>query len=536
MAFSYLRVSSARQAAEARTGLDRQADQFIPFCERHGLLPSLDPLVDAGISAYRGSNRRRGALGQFLGAVRDGVIPLGAVLVVEDLDRFSREAPSYAEEQLAEMFRLDLALGIVRDDVVVDRATYDREIGVRLQLLVRRDSAHDYSRKLSERVAAAHNRKRQREKAGEIATPTFRPPWLDYDRDSGAFVINEKASTYRRIVELCLQGYGQTRTAQIINGEGHRNTKGKIWSGPAVSRIFHDRRLIGEREVRDRDSGTTIVCGFFPAVISNADYSRMQALTMDRCSHKGRIGRGDRRRFLFQGVAFCPCGGRLMLQSRATPGREYSYIVCRAKEHQKLDPDGCRAPNVPYDEEWLLRAFMAQRWGQYFSRPEESRQRRQIEGELLTAETLLAQHRQHQQHAESNLAQLLTSGTLDADTAALLGRMASDARRQADATQDVVRVLQDRLQQAMARPSGKAIEKAIRERVAAFLAADREDPAERVRFNTWLSTLGLRIVLRKDGDRVEMSVEPLQKATYDGDGGVSVAGAEIATGSIPASR
>lgn len=159
-AFSYVRVSSSRQAGEARSGLDRQADQFLPFCQRHGLTPSVDPLVDAGISAYRGSNRQRGALGQFLAAVRDGVIPPGSVLVVEDLDRFSREAPSYAEAQLGELFALGLALAVVRDDVVIDRATYDGDISVRLQLLVRRDAAHDYSRKLGERVSAARERTR----------------------------------------------------------------------------------------------------------------------------------------------------------------------------------------------------------------------------------------------------------------------------------------------------------------------------------------------------------------------------------------
>jgi hypothetical protein len=76
-----------------------------------------------------------------------------------------------------------------------------------------------------------------------------------------------------------------------------------------------------------------------------------------------------------------------------------------------------------------------------------------------------------------------------------------------------------------ARPSGASAQKAIRERVEAFLATDCADPAERIRFNSWLNTLNLRVVLSNDG-HLQMSIEPAIKAVYD-DAGVTVAGAEL---------
>jgi hypothetical protein len=89
-----------------------------------------------------------------------------------------------------------------------------------------------------------------------------------------------------------------------------------------------------------------------------------------------------------------------------------------------------------------------------------------------------------------------------------------------------VNAIRERLRSVATRPSGASVQKAIRERVEAFLATDRQDLAERVRFNSWLNTLNLRVVLSNDDGRVQMSIEPHQKATYDDDG-VTVAGAEL---------
>ena len=533
VAFSYLRVSSTRQAGEARSGLDRQADQFLPFCQRHGLTPSVDSLVDAGISAYRGSNRERGALGQFLAAARDGVIPEGAVLCVEDLDRFSREAPSYAEAQLGELFELGLALGIVRDDVVIDRSTYDSDIGVRLQLLVRRDAAHDYSRKLSERVGAAHERARARERQGEVVNGHCRPQWLDYDDQSGTFTVNDRWPVYRRMVDLCLQGYGQVRVAAIINGEGHRNTRGGLWSGASVAQVWKDPRLIGERVYgRRRRAGPEqieLLPGYFPAMLTREEWDRLQALIAQRDTNRGRAGRGDLRRNILQGLIYCTCGMRRELQvSKKPSGRKHVYLVCKSKiRGRRVGAGTCTEKNIPYDEQWLLRAFMDQRWQQYFNRPADNRERRQVEGELTTAEGLLAQKRQQQQQAESNVQRLLTGGELGADEAALLLKMAKDARRQGDEIESTVNGLRERLRQVLTRPSGASAQRAIRERVEAFMATDCQDVAERIRFNSWLNTLSLRVAVSLSDGILQMSIEPHQKATTDSAGNVTVAGGEF---------
>ena len=501
IAFSYLRVSSPEQAADGRTGIDRQADAFLPFCHRHGLIPNPDPLVDRGLSAYHGRHRSRGALGAFIHAAEQGQIAPGSVLCVEDLDRFSREAASHSEQLLHRLWDLGLALGIVRDDVVVDRARYDADIGVRLQLLVRRDAAHDYSRKLSLRVKAASDRRVERGLAGEPVLPHCRPQWLDFDEQSQSFSLNSRWPTYRRIVDLCLAGLGQVKSAQTLNDEGHRNSRGGLWSPAGVGQVLRDRRLIGERqwcELQVQPDGrrkrvpTKVQSGFFPPAITLQEFERCQTLMASRNDyHSRRPHHTDLRKNIFQGVARCPCGELYSLMSQTKPsGKVHSYLVCKAKAK-----GACKIKNHRYDEPLLLQLFGRWHWAQFFNRPDDSQQRQAAEQQVLTLEHRLAQQQQAAATAQTNLATLLTSGQLDAATATLLGQTVQDAQAAATATSDRIDAARLQLQQLQARPDGQAMAEEVERRVQAFLASDRLDPAVRRSFNTWLTTLGLVVEL-----------------------------------------
>ena len=58
-------------------GLARQEDLFEPFCERYGLIPNKNRVIDEGLLAYHGLHYRKSNLGGFLQARRDSLIPAG---------------------------------------------------------------------------------------------------------------------------------------------------------------------------------------------------------------------------------------------------------------------------------------------------------------------------------------------------------------------------------------------------------------------------------------------------------------------------
>jgi DNA invertase Pin-like site-specific DNA recombinase len=89
-AYSYIRFSTPDQAKG--DSLRRQTAAARAWVDRNNVeLDTELNLRDLGISAFRGANKETGALGTFLRAVEDGVVAQGSWLLVENLDRISRE-------------------------------------------------------------------------------------------------------------------------------------------------------------------------------------------------------------------------------------------------------------------------------------------------------------------------------------------------------------------------------------------------------------------------------------------------------------
>jgi DNA invertase Pin-like site-specific DNA recombinase len=492
LAFSYQRVSDPKQTREGRTGLDRQADAFHGFCQRHGLIPNADPVVDRGLSAFHGRHRSKGALGAFIAAAEDGQILPGSVLVVEDLDRFSRETASHAEELLLALFKQELALGIVRDDVVVDRAGYDADLGLRVMLLTRRDAAHDYSKKLSGRISDVWQR-RQRdwiESHKPYLGKGSRPEWLTDDGRSFV-VIEEAVELVQRMFKLCAEeNMGGTQIAEKLNAEGFKPARSDAYGPTRILRILHDRRVLGEKQWPDG----TISPDYFPRIIDQTLWDACQKAIDQRHDNKGRHGRGEVIGNLFQGGSYCACGRPLHLQtSRNRQGvPTYSILRCAGRRsHTCPQPPG----DWKYDEEALLLAFMEQRWSKFFDRPADNKQCRELEKQIRQLEEQEAIQKHQSSTAESNVQRLLKEGQLDASVASLLGKAVKDANAAVKATQMRIQEHQSELQQIIRRPSGQEVQKQIRERVTAFMASDRHNVAERRRFNNWFLSLGLRVTV-----------------------------------------
>ena len=87
--------------------LRRQKQLSENYAIENGLeLVQEDDLFDIGISAFKGENAVSGALGRFLEASRAGRIPKGSYLLVESLDRLSRQSSQAAITQFLEIVRL----------------------------------------------------------------------------------------------------------------------------------------------------------------------------------------------------------------------------------------------------------------------------------------------------------------------------------------------------------------------------------------------------------------------------------------------
>ncbi|MBM6592391.1 recombinase family protein [Microvirga pudoricolor] len=116
-AYSYLRFSTADQAKG--DSYRRQLALAEDYARTRGLdLDRSLSFEDLGVSAFSGRNKKRGALKLFLDAVEEDIIPAGSFLLVESLDRISREAILDAQGTFLMIVNAGITLVTLKGDTV----------------------------------------------------------------------------------------------------------------------------------------------------------------------------------------------------------------------------------------------------------------------------------------------------------------------------------------------------------------------------------------------------------------------------------
>jgi DNA invertase Pin-like site-specific DNA recombinase len=107
-AYSYVRFSTPNQA-KGRS-YERQIELATAYAHERGLELAETTYKDLGVSAFRGKNAQTGALQAFLKAVEDGEIPSGSFLLVESLDRITRNSIFEAQTLFSRIIGLGITL------------------------------------------------------------------------------------------------------------------------------------------------------------------------------------------------------------------------------------------------------------------------------------------------------------------------------------------------------------------------------------------------------------------------------------------
>jgi DNA invertase Pin-like site-specific DNA recombinase len=176
--YSYLRCSTPEQLQGH--SFIRQTEQAERYAtERGWVLDHTLKLMDKGVSAFRGHNVLEGQLGQFIKHVETGEVPQGSLLLVESLDRISRQ-----EVGEAHYFFMGLLRSGVNVVTLMDRKEYSWasantgngmvELVVSLMILAR---GHEESATKSKRLSAVWDNKRERAGAGGEALTELLPVW-----------------------------------------------------------------------------------------------------------------------------------------------------------------------------------------------------------------------------------------------------------------------------------------------------------------------------------------------------------------------
>lgn len=185
--YSYARVSSRHQVE--KHGIARQEKAAKDWADKNG--HSLIPLSDEGLSAYKGEHiNKNDALGKFIAAVNAGEIPKGSILIVEALDRLSRQDILTQLNQFINLLDNDIEIVTLSDNMHFTKKSVGEnwvELIISIAMMAEANKASELK---GERIRAA--RKSKHDKTNVIITTQI-PFWCSIE--SNSIIENEHADT-----------------------------------------------------------------------------------------------------------------------------------------------------------------------------------------------------------------------------------------------------------------------------------------------------------------------------------------------------
>ena len=289
-AISYLRFSTPEQALGNST--ERQLNAARDYCARNGLELDEDlSIADEGLSGYKGHNVEKGSLGHFLNEVKAGKIPTGTALIVENLDRLSRQGIDATTDLLKQLTKSGIDVHVIAINRVL-KASFNNSLVDYMLIGVQADLAFQESKKKSERIGSAWAAKRERiGKTGELYTRNI-PEWLTVEDGK---IVPEVVSIVREAFRMGANGIGVDNITRAIGSQFSRS-----W----FARLLNDRSVLGEFQPK----GAEVIPDYFPQVISQSEFDAVR-LQIEGKRKNGRYAGGNRQRsaqadHLFSGMIY----------------------------------------------------------------------------------------------------------------------------------------------------------------------------------------------------------------------------------------
>jgi DNA invertase Pin-like site-specific DNA recombinase len=326
------RCSTGRQGdgdSERRQTADDSA--AVRFCERNGWEVA-ERGFDKGFSAFHGHNwTGETKLADFLARAESGKLS-GYVIVFENFDRFSRQAPDEVYPVAMSVLRKGVCLASVQSGLVLTRENRN-DLGSLIRFFSEVCLGYEESKKKSERVAANWDNFRR---TGKGHMPGMAPSWLKWD---GAKYETDKGKValLGKIVRMALDGISLKQIMRRLNVERApimRSIKGATgkWSTGTLSRLLRSPSLIGQWQPKASGKPVGKPIALYPAVVKEVDFWRLQGILQTNTGRRG--GSPERVTNLFTGLLQCLDDGSGAVVNAGGNGK--SPTLYSANTHQGL--------------------------------------------------------------------------------------------------------------------------------------------------------------------------------------------------------
>ncbi|MFM0089007.1 recombinase family protein [Paraburkholderia sediminicola] len=323
-AYSYIRFSTPEQ--KKGDSLRRQKELSEQYAREHGLtLDTTLHLHDLGVSAFDGSNVTRGALGGFLHAVNERRVVPGSYLLVESLDRLSRDRVMEALSLFLSILNKGITIVTLSDGRVYNADSDNTaDLIVSITIMAR---AHEESLTKSRRLKAAWKNKRAC--VAEKKMTARCPMWMRLTDDASCFeFIPERMALVREMIGLARNGMGQAAIAKMLNARQIPSFSGgpNGWHPSYIQKILTSPSLYGEYQPGIFENGKAVPHGdpvpnYYPAVVSKDEFYALQSFRSQNAVGGGKAKKGGTVPNLLSGLLKCGYCGKPMVIAGAAAKR-----------------------------------------------------------------------------------------------------------------------------------------------------------------------------------------------------------------------
>lgn len=352
-AYSYIRFSTLKQADG--DSLRRQSALAKEYADKHGLeLDERFTFRDLGVSAYDRSNLEKGALGLFLAAVKNGMVPAGSILLIEAFDRLTRSPPLVAVNLLSAIVGAGITIITIRDGKTYTSESLNNNMADLMMSVVLLMAAHEEVKHRAQRVKDYYANRRVNKFPVVGATA---PGWLrKLPDEAGWELFDDRAESVRKVFSLAEIGFGGVAITRRANAENwpvpSRGQKG--WHHTNVLKLLRQRAVLGEYQPKVIKDGKLVATGepwpgYFPSVINEDQFLRVQAIVQERA---GKFGKGAKRdtnyRNILSGMLICgTCGATLTLhKTRKGDDIRHMYYKCVDRQRNITQCQSFRARDL----------------------------------------------------------------------------------------------------------------------------------------------------------------------------------------------
>ena len=367
-ALSYFRWSYGRQ--EKGSTKERQEAYLNEFLRANPKVKLYEQYIDGGVSGFRGRHAKKGDLARLLDAVAGDKLPRPLILVIEALDRLSREPPMDAFDRISDLLRRGVTIVVCSEYLTFTRADLNGRRSHELhRLLNLMERAHGTSLDKRRHVQNSWTTRIAAAQATGVAVKGYvGPPWCSIDPATNRYVIAARdvaaVEVVQRIYRWRIDGVSDHGIAKRLN-EGSvpvfraympKDRVRQGWYQPYIATLLKNRQVLGEHRFRNGQ----VIPNYFPPIISPEDFERAQAAKKSRDSRPG--AKGEKFSNLLTGIAKCGrCGGNMEM-TRNTHGTRYLMCANRKRRVKDCDAKGmlnykaleavtlAQLPGIPWDD------------------------------------------------------------------------------------------------------------------------------------------------------------------------------------------